>query len=179
MDEATELYCSPPTSDAEVESVEGPPLESTDQDYVIEKPNHYWWSPSSCKGPYTPEVLEFTESSITFDGYFYETALPQQRILKLLVPDYVRGSTTYMKRLAIYHIEIYEKIEGKDTSTLTPQNPEDPYDEDAGICFFPTHHITLRFRILGKDFDNEETLLSAIKEFNDASCKKADNPASV
>ena len=165
-----ELYCSPPTSDAEVESVEevqGPPLDPADgRDYVIEKKIRYWWSPS-LRGPYTPDVLEFTESSITFDGYFYETAFPQQRILKLLVPDYVRGYTTHMKRLAIYHIEIYEKIEGKDTSTFTPQNPEDPDDEDAGICFFPTNHITLRFRVLNKDFDNEAELLVAIKEFND------------
>jgi hypothetical protein len=177
MDPILELYCSPPTSDAEVESVEGPPLEPTGQDYVIDKQIRYWWSPASPRGPYTPEVLEFTESSITFDGYFYESALPQQRILKLLVPDYVRGYTTHMKRLATYHIEIYEKIEGKDTSTFT--SPEDPDDEDAGICFFPTNHITLRFRILNKDFDNEETLLSAIKEFNDASCKKTGHPASV
>jgi hypothetical protein len=176
MDPITELYCSPPTSDTEVESVDGSSLESTnDRIYIIEKPVHYWWSPSSCKGPYTPEVLEFTESSITFDGYFYESALPQQRILKLLVPDYVRGSTTYMKRLAIYHIEIYEKIEGKDTSTYTPP---DPYDEDAGICFFPTNHITLRFRVLNKDFDNEETFLDSIKAFNAASCKKAESELS-
>jgi hypothetical protein len=168
MDPIIELYCSPPTSDDEcIEEAAGPILETTsDRVYIIEKPVHYWWSPPSTRGPYTPEVLEFTESSITFDGYFYESVLPQQRILKLLVPDYVRGSTTYMKRLATYHIEIYEKIEGKDTSSYTPP---DPYDEDAGICFFPTNHITLRFRILNKDFDNEEEVLVAIKEFNDKS----------
>ena len=168
MCEATELYCSSPSSDGEVESIDGSSLEEIDNRvYIIEKPVHYWWSPPSTRGPYTPEVLEFTESSITFDGYFYESALPQQRILKLLVPDYVRGSTTHMKRLATYHIEIYEKIEGKDTSTYTERNDED--DEFGGICFFPTNHITLRFRVLNKDFDKEEEILVAIKEFNDKS----------
>ena len=179
MEDATELYCSSPSSDGEVELEEmGPVIESTeDKVYVIEKPVSYWWSPSSCKGPYTPEVLEFTEDSITFDGYFYESALPQQRILKLLVPDYVRGSTTYMKRLAAYHIEIYEKIEGKDTSTYTPQNSEDTEDDDwGGICFFPTHHITLRFRVLSKDFDQQDEvpLLKAIQEFNDSTYSTED-----
>jgi hypothetical protein len=124
----------------------------------VDQTVRYWWSPPSSKGPYSSKVLEFTESSITFDGYFYEDEdnLPVQRILKLLVPDRVEGHTTHLKQTAIYHIEIIEKIEGKDTSVYTPPNPEDPHDEDAGICFFPTHHVTLRFRILQKDFDKEE-----------------------
>jgi len=109
----------------------------------------YWWAPGSCRGPFCRDVIEFTESSITFDGYFYDSdpqQLPQRRILKLLVPDYVAGHRTYMKQLAIYHVEIYEKIEGADTSV----------SGDDGICFFPSNQITLKFRVLHKDFDEAE-----------------------
>lgn len=123
-----------------------------------EKEVEYWWFPTLLRNPYSPKVLEFTESSITFDGYYNESAenFPIQRILALLVPDRIEGNTTHMKRKEIYHIEIFEKIEGTDTSVYTPPNPEDPDDEDAGICFFPTNHVTLRFRILQKDFDKDE-----------------------
>lgn len=110
---------------------------------------HYWWAPGSCRGPFCRDVIEFTESSITFDGYFYDSEkdqLPQQRILKLLVTDYVDGHRIHMKRLAIYHVEIYEKIEGADTSVA----------DDDGICFFPSNKITLKFRVLQKDFDDAE-----------------------
>ena len=107
----------------------------------------YWWYPSSCRGPYCRTVYELTDSSITFDGYFYEEAeaLPQKRILSLLVPDYVDGDTTHLKDKAKYYIEILEKIEREDTSTVG----------DDGICFFPMNRITLRFRILQKDYDAE------------------------
>ena len=109
----------------------------------------YWWAPGSCRGPFCREVIEFTETSITFDGYFYDSEphqLPQQRILKLLVTDYADRHRIHLKRLAIYHVEIYEKIEGVDTSVA---------DED-GICFFPSNKITLKFRVLQKDFDEAE-----------------------
>ena len=132
----------------------------SDLDFVIEllseeepeEPDtkiRYWWAPGSCRGPFCRDVIEFTESSITFDGYFYDSEvhqLPQQRILKLLIPDYIARHRTYMKRLAIYHVEIYEKIEGADTSEM----------DDDGICFFPSNKITLKFRVLQKDFDDAE-----------------------
>ena len=120
----------------------------------------YVWEPGSSSGPYCRKVLEFTESSITFDGYFYDSqeSLPQQRLLSVYATDYVEGDTTHLKRLAYYHIEITEKIEGEDTSVYSPSDPNDPDDDEfggGGICFFPTHHITLKFRILHKDFDKE------------------------
>ena len=73
----------------------------------------YVWEPHS-NSPYCRKVLEFTESSITFDGYFYDRqeSLPQQRLLSVYATDYVEGNTTHLKRLAYYHIEILEKIEG-------------------------------------------------------------------
>ena len=109
----------------------------------------YWWGPGSCRGPFCRDVIEFTETSITFDGYFYDSEkeqLPQQRILKLLVTDYVDRHRINLKRVAIYHVEIYEKIEGVDTSVA----------DDDGICFFPSNQITLKFRVLKKDFDDAE-----------------------
>ncbi len=109
----------------------------------------YWWGPGSCRGPFCRDVIEFTESSITFDGYFYDSEkeqLPQQRILKLLVTDYVDRHRINLKRVAIYHVEIYEKIEGVDTSVT----------DDDDICFFPSNKITLKFRVLKKDFDDAE-----------------------
>jgi len=115
----------------------------------------YWWAPGSCRGPFCRDVIEFTESSITFDGYFYDSdahQLPQQRILKLLVTDYVDGHRIHLKQLAIYHVEIYEKIEGADTSVIAA---DDEYG-DGGICFFPSNLITLKFRVLQKDFDADE-----------------------
>jgi hypothetical protein len=109
----------------------------------------YFWRPGSARGPYSPKVLEFTESSITFDGYFYEPQerLPQERILSISVPDEDEDN---LKRIAVYHVEIIEKIEGEDTSEVSAD------DEYGAICFFPTHHITLRFRVLNKNFDKEE-----------------------
>ena len=41
----------------------------------------------------------------------------------------------------------------------SPSDPNDPDDDEfggGGICFFPTNHITLKFRILHKDFDKEK-----------------------
>ena len=61
-----------------------------------------------------------------------------------------------MKRIAVYHIEITEKIEGKDTSEYGSFNSEDSDDDCVGVCFFPTNIVTLRFRILQKDFDKDE-----------------------
>ena len=118
----------------------------------------YLWSPIRLSCPYSPTVFEFTESSITYDGYFYEPVenLPVQRILSLYKPEIEKGGGTCFKGFAIYHVEIIEKIEGKDTSEYTPYNPEDPYDENVSICLFPTNHITLRFRILQKDFSRAE-----------------------
>jgi len=123
-----------------------------------EKEVEYWWFPMSLRNPYSPTVLEFTDSSITFDGYFYESNdnFPLQRVLALLVPDRTEGDTTHMKRIAVYHIEITEKIEGKDTSEYGPFNSEDSDDDCVGVCFFPTNIVTLRFRILQKDFDKDE-----------------------
>jgi len=123
-------------------------LSDSDEEEVDTK-IHYWWAPGSARGPFCREVIEFTESSITFDGYFYDSdahQLPQQRILKLLVTDYADRHRIHLKRLAIYHVELYEKIEGADTSIA----------DDDGICFFPSNKITLKFRVLQKDFDDAE-----------------------
>jgi hypothetical protein len=130
-------------------------FESESEKEELDTKIRYWWGPGSCRGPFCREVIEITESSITFDGYFYDSEkeqLPQQRILKLLVPDYVEGHRTYLKRLAIYHVEIYEKIEGADTSVFAA----DDGDGEGGICFFPSAKITLKFRVLQKDFDDAE-----------------------
>lgn len=106
------------------------------------------WHPG-LRGPYSPKVLEFTESSITFDGYFYEPQdrLPIERILSISVPE---DDEYTFKRIAVYHVEITEKIEGEDTSEVSPD------DEYGAICFFPTNHITLKFRILAKNFSEAE-----------------------
>jgi len=132
---------------------------SDEQEEEVDTKIRYWWGPGSCRGPFCRDVIEFTESSITFDGYFYDSdpqQLPQQRILKLLVTDYVDRHRINLKRLAIYHVEIYEKIEGVDTSIT----------DDDGICFFPSNRITLKFRVLQKDFDErvEAQILASLSK---------------
>ena len=130
-------------------------LSDSEEESEVDTKIRYWWAPGSCRGPFCRDVIEFTESSITFDGYFYDSVLPQQRILKLLVTDYVKGHQTHLKRLAIYHVEIYEKIEGADTSVVAEGDPQNPHEDD-GVCFFPSNKITLKFRVLQKDFDDAE-----------------------
>ena len=99
----------------------------------------YWWRPTSCRGPYCRDVYAFSETEITFNGYFYDDeSLPQKRLL------YVNSNN---ERVAIYFVEILEKIEG-----ISVYGDGDGDD----ICFFPTNHITLRFRVIQKDFDHEE-----------------------
>jgi hypothetical protein len=53
------------------------------------------------------------------------------------------------ERVAIYFVEILEKIEGGDEHSNEHSDGDD-------ICFFPTNHITLRFRVIQKDFDHDE-----------------------
>jgi hypothetical protein len=115
----------------------------------------YEWLPAhSCdpihriRNPYIIDLIRYTDSSITFNGYFYLEAsiFPIERIL---VKYDLSGSK--VENLEISHIEILEKIIVEDTS-------KGDYDEEYGgsICFFPTEIATLKYRILKKDLTNEE-----------------------
>jgi len=101
------------------------------------------------RNPYIMDLLEFTNSSITFNGYFYLDAsvFPIERLL--ITYDYSDASGSF--NVEISHIEITEKLSGKDTSSTF-------YDEEVGghICFFPTEITTLNYRILQENLTNTE-----------------------
>ncbi len=111
------------------------------------------WLPHDTRSPYVSELIRHervgNEGIMEFNGYFYieDESCPVERIL-----CYNNGFLE-----DAYHIEIYEKKTGRDTSYDGQEEGGDEDDEFGGrICFFPTAIIRLKYRVLEKIRGAEE-----------------------
>ena len=92
-----------------------------------------------------------------FNGYFHaeDEKLPLQCTLCLSEaakePYKIENSVSYYKYLfhELYLIEIHRREFLEDTSEYSEEIDED--GTPMKICFFPTHHIKIWFRVIAKD----------------------------
>jgi hypothetical protein len=121
------------------------------------------WMPHDLHNPYIQEVIKHerigNEGVLEFNGYFYieDGSCPVERIM-----SYDESSENGF--VDSFHIEIYEKCTGRDTSYDGYEGNEDTggdEDDEFGgrICFFPTAIICLKYRVLEK-----------IKGFDEMTC---------
>lgn len=101
------------------------------------------------KDGYAPYVLtlysykeEANETSVEFDGYLYakDEDFPVRCIAVVIQTDSTQPHTSFH---AI--IEIYKRITIKDTSVYSEMDDE---GESMNVCFFPTQHQKIWFRIV-------------------------------
>lgn len=129
----------------------------------------YRFYPHGIPNPFINTLISTTDDTIVFDGYFYLDAkdLPVERIMV----KNIEKKQTFTES----HIEIYEKISGKDTSSYCDISGSDCDEEN--ICFFPTEITTLKYRVIKTDLTREirESLLDSIKKtHNEREQKKID-----
>lgn len=117
------------------------------------------WLPHNLCNPYIQEIIKHerngNEGILEFNGYFYieDGSCPVERIMSYDE----KGEYEFCES---YHIEIYEKKTGRDTSydgykeeEDNSESQEESNDEDefgGRICFFPTAIICLKYRVLEK-----------------------------
>lgn len=138
------------------------------------------WLPHALHNPYIQEVIKHervgNEGVLEFNGYFYieDGSCPVERIMSYDES----GENGFCDS---YHVEIYEKKTGRDTSydgykeeEEKGESHEESDDEDefgGRICFFPTAIIRLKYRVLEKikGFDEmkciHENILEQQEEF--------------
>ena len=127
--------------------------------------------PHGLRNPFIQEIKSHEDNTLVFDGYFYvdNADLPVQRIMVRFGEEYKDDDgNSYRSAITDYHIEIYEKISGEDTSVFS-QNEDlsgNRSDSEDNICFFPTEITTLKYRVIKSDLTQVERdmILEHIKE---------------
>lgn len=109
-------------------------------------------------GPWvgTLYAYDLSEGVIEYDGYFYrsEERLPVRGHINISKcedkPYKVEEGVHHYKYIYSYvaEIEIYKHQEIKNTSQYSTIEED---GEEMNVCFFPTHHEKIWFRILGEE----------------------------
>lgn len=133
--------------------------------------DRFGFYPYGIPNPYISTLISNENNTLVFDGYFYINAkdLPVERIMVKFNDKETGPSFTDS------HIEIYEKISGKNTSSYGDISGEQ-YNEN-NICFFPTEITTLKYRVIKTNLTKEDSdsLLKSIKEtYNQSRHKEID-----
>ncbi len=128
----------------------------------------------NCRYPYIKDLLNYSidstlnEGSVEFDGYYYvhdeepaneyerrySEVLPTKLIMNVCVMDSeakpVPGEVGAFRQELVsggeYLIEVYKREYIKNTDIISTIEDED--GEEMRVCFFPTDHQRLHFRIL-------------------------------
>jgi hypothetical protein len=117
------------------------------EDQEKTKPVYVWVEPRNCGTMYISKVLSLTDCSMTFDGSFYDA------MNGIMFPECVihRNDTKQF-----FHVELTSYKQHEDTSEYWTD------DEEGRICLFPSHVITVTWRILKEIQPSEE--LSLVRE---------------
>jgi hypothetical protein len=98
--------------------------------------------PVECGGMYVSQVLALSDTSMTFDGHFYDAQNDR------MFPECILYRTDTHQR---FHIEITSYKEIEDTSEAWTDE-----EEGGRICLFPTHIITVTWRVIAELHTKEE-----------------------
>jgi hypothetical protein len=90
---------------------------------------------------YVNTVLDLSDTSMTFNGSFYEAQNDR------MFPECILYRHDTRQH---FHIEITSYKEHEDTSEYWTD------EEDGRICLFPSHVITVTWRVIAEIYTNEE-----------------------
>jgi hypothetical protein len=123
-----------------------------------QKPPYVWVEPRDCGTMYVSKVLDLSDTSMTFDGSFYDA------MNGIMFPECVIYRTDTKQ---FFHIELTSYKEHEDTSEFWSD------EEEGRICLFPSRVITVTWRVLAEIQPAEETglvreIIKRRKAFRDA-----------
>ena len=120
----------------------------------LSEEDYWFFKPGGVRAPHVRRAIAHTDTSITFDGYFYlePAVFREDRPVKRLL---------YFQK-HMYYIAIHKKTVGSDTSVYSPDE-----EYEGGICFFPTEITELHYTVLETD-PPKERFDAYMKEMEEA-----------
>jgi hypothetical protein len=103
---------------------------------------HVYIEPVDCDGMHVSKVLDLSDTSMTFDGSFYSAQNDR------MFPECILYRTDTHQH---FHIEITLYKEHEDTSEYWSDE-----EEGGRICLFPSHVISVTWRVIAELHTKEE-----------------------